>query len=594
MVRLIPRLSGLDRARIAPADLLRAVPDLALLAGLVVAVEILGARSLHDGTDLLLVLAVALTVQLLVTAARHGWLPVTAACVRGVQRLGRALRRLLEPRFALAMRPAPGATAPQDRALAAWAPITGVLLVAVVLVGPRLFSGLVAVRAFAGTTVYLLLWSALLVLFLAPISAAAIVATRMGFEAFSRGRRRWHVGLLLGALAGLAVGVLACLPGLVTVVATLWIGLGAALELRRLPPEPYRLCRRDPQGRWRVVSLTTFAIRAQVAGTLLCALLAALGQAGRLFVPQWPRPPFALTGALGLVASAACLLLAGRLGSWLLRVGGARGEIPERPLVPTLWARDGSAGPEAAWLTAARRSGWIVLRSSDPPLAGFDLVAGLEGHPRAVGEPAQGEAAEDASFRLARRFHVVHRRAFFRGFERLFKAARPGCRPPGSGFVFAPHIRFLPGLLRDQETARGTGSALPRLHGPAYVTVFDARSRRYIGSVLRDLEVDVVFFEDAVTWADLRRVFGVVFECYDQRRTPLDPRWFQGLPRVRVLLQAEPAELDREEGGAPSPADPAPALARTLVILRDRGEGDIDVDAPTPGSRRRTPAPNLA
>lgn len=262
--------------------------------------------------------------------------------------------------------------------------------------------------------------------------------------------------------------------------------------------------------------------------------------------------------------------------------------------MPTLWARDGSAGLEPTWLTAARRTGWIVLRNSDPPLAGFDLVAGLDAHPRAVLEPAPDEAPEDTSFRLARRFHVVHRRAFFRGFERLFKAARPGCRPPGSGFVFAPHIRFLPGLLRDQEAPRGTGSALPRLHGPAYVTVFDARSRRYIGSVLRDLEVDVVFFEDAVSWADLKRVFGVVFECYDQRRTPLDPRWFQGLPRVRVLLQAEPAELDRDESGAPSPTDPAPALARTLVILRDRGEGDVDVDAPTPGSRRRTPAPNLA
>ena len=112
--------------------------------------------------------------------------------------------------------------------------------------------------------------------------------------------------------------------------------------------------------------------------------------------------------------------------------------------------------------------------------------------------------------------------------------------------------------------------------------------------VAPDAFFEVVFFEDAVSWADLKRVFGVVFECYDQRRTPLDPRWFQGLPRVRVLLQAEPAELDRDESGAPSPTDPAPALARTLVILRDRGEGDVDVDAPTPGSRRRTPAPNLA
>ncbi|MGE0193650.1 MAG: hypothetical protein AB7T63_16615 [Planctomycetota bacterium] len=594
MVRLTPRLTGLDRARVAPLDLLRAIPDLALLAGLVVAIEMLGARSLHDGTDLLLVIAVVLTVQLLLAASRHGWLPVTAACVRGVRHLGRALRRRLEPRFALAMRPAPGVSAPQDRALSAWAPLTAALLVAVVVLGPRLFTGLVTVRAVAGTTVYLLLWSAVLVLFLAPISAAAIVATRMGFEAFARGRRRWHVGVLLGAVAALAVGVLACLPGLVAVAATLWLGLGAALELKRLPPEPYRLCRRDAAGSWRVVSLTTFAVRAQLAGTLLCALIAALGQADRLFVPKWPRPPFALTGALGLVASAACLLLAGRLGTWLLRVGGARGEIPERPLVPTLWARDRSAGIEAPWLTAARRHGWIVLRSSDPPLAGFDLVAGLEGHPRAVPEPPDDEAPEDTTFRLARRFHIVHRRAFFRGFERLFKAARPGCHPPGSGFVFAPHIRFLPGMLRDQETPRGTGSALPRLHGPAYVTVFDARSRRYIGSVLRDLEVDVVFFEDAVSWADLKRVWGVLFECYDQRRTPLDPRWFQGLPRVRVLLQAEGAELDREEGATPTPSDPAPALARTLVILRDRGGGDVEADIPSPGSRRRTPAPHVA
>jgi hypothetical protein len=109
--------------------------------------------------------------------------------------------------------------------------------------------------------------------------------------------------------------------------------------------------------------------------------------------------------------------------------------------------------------------------------------------------------------------------------------------------------------------------------------------------VLRDLDVDVVFFEDGVAWPDLRRVFGVLFECYDQRRTPLDVHHFRGLPRVRVLMQADRADPDMEgPDAALRTEDPPPGLARTLVILRDRGEGDVTDDIPAPGTSRRTPS----
>jgi hypothetical protein len=176
-----------------------------------------------------------------------------------------------------------------------------------------------------------------------------------------------------------------------------------------------------------------------------------------------------------------------------------------------------------------------------------------------------------------RRFHVVNRREFFRRFHSVVKEARPARRRGGTGFLFCPHVWLVPSLLRDGEKG-ASGVGRPFAH------VFTPRLRRYLGGFLREIGVDVVYWEDAVAWADLRRVLGVAFECWDQRHTPVKERHFVGIPRVRVVLHEEDAEEATESATRPTGwRPPVAAGARILVILRDRG-GDI--------ARSRTTAPS--
>jgi hypothetical protein len=124
--------------------------------------------------------------------------------------------------------------------------------------------------------------------------------------------------------------------------------------------------------------------------------------------------------------------------------------------------------------------------------------------------------------------------------------------------------------------------------GRPYREVFSSRLRRYLGGVLRRLEIDFVYWEDAVTWGDLRRVFVVLFESHDQDRVPLRERAFVGLPRVEVLVQDPGAERPRR---AATPADGTPPALRARVLVVRRRRGGEEVEAPLPPDRRRTPVP---
>ena len=70
-----------------------------------------------------------------------------------------------------------------------------------------------------------------------------------------------------------------------------------------------------------------------------------------------------------------------------------------------------------------------------------------------------------------------------------------------------------------------------------------------------ELDVDVLYWEDRVTWADLRQVTGIVFETWDQGRRPALDRHFVGIARIRAVLQ-EPVALDHE--GRPAVPHPVP------------------------------------
>jgi hypothetical protein len=144
---------------------------------------------------------------------------------------------------------------------------------------------------------------------------------------------------------------------------------------------------------------------------------------------------------------------------------------------------------------------------------------------------------------------------------------------------------MVPGVVRDTDAA--DSRAGPRVHGPPYATAFPPRVRRYLGEVLRSLQVDVVYWEDAVAWPDLRRALGVAFEMHDQGRVPLTEKAFFGLPRVRVVLQEEDAEAEPPER---TPPTRAAGHARMLLVLKDRGGADEPAATDPIGSRTRIPS----
>ena len=109
----------------------------------------------------------------------------------------------------------------------------------------------------------------------------------------------------------------------------------------------------------------------------------------------------------------------------------------------------------------------------------------------------------------------------------------------------------------------------PAYVGPRYGTVFPLRVRRYMGGVMRNLGIDIIYWEDAIRWPDIKRVFGVAFEIHDQRRAPLEERHFVGVPGVRVLIQDDQAETEAPVDESYS--TPAPGHMRVLLILKDRG-----------------------
>ncbi|MDJ0520466.1 MAG: hypothetical protein QNJ90_00170 [Planctomycetota bacterium] len=584
--RPIPSTRGLGLALRRTGSVIR---ESLLLAAAITLVEAAGPFAAHDGADLIVVIGAALLVALLTQAGRIGWLPASAHVVSRTWLRLKAAALRLAPRYAVAFRPSPGAEVLPDRTLAAprlW--LLG-LLVALTAGGPYLFDGLLLLREHVAYTIYLIalaaVWSVLFFAVVFGCIAAAqwlhAVARRRGGSAlpFAAFTAFWVAGL---------VG-LSFLPGWVALGVVLVAGWLSGRALLRMPPQVYLFCRRDVQGRSRTIPVHLYLQQVHTVIVLALAVVIVLGNTSRLWFAEWPSTPFAFTSWLGLLASLCALLLIARTGTHFRRIVGGGSVTPEVPLTPTLWIKrppirdeaDEEAQREAYWHRVARDDGWLVLPEMDTPRHAYDLVLGDEANPRAF-RPREAFDEEDARFQLARRFHVVHRRRFHRSFERLFKSLRAETPAEGTGYLFCPHVWLVPGVVRDVDHRELTSNPT---YGPPYARAFDSRTRRYIGSVLRDLQVDLIYWEDAISWKDIRRVLTIAYEIHDQRRSPLLDRHFQGLPRVRVVIQEEAADADGPQivptDKASSLPEPASGYARILLILRDRGERD-DADVLDP------------
>jgi hypothetical protein len=542
-------------------------------AAVAVGLELLGSRlPASDVSALGLLSVVGLPLAgLAVVLARRGWLPGTRALAeRGRTAFGRWSQRLV-PRFELALRLDPKAPTRPDPILVVALVVLGASTVAAAVLGPSLTHALDLLRSEVSVVLWLLALATLWLGLLGLLTLAFALEAQL-------------IGPVLAVLltaAGLLAAVL--MPGYVFTIAVLGMGLAQSVRLARRPLAPYVFTRSDATGAVRTVRAQTLLRRVHLLCTLALALLVTLGNSDRLAHAGLARGPYSFTACLGLLACLASVLLMARVDLHFGRLLCARTDPPETPLDPTLgWM---GPAPVPVHVAAARTQGWTVTPTAlaEPELVDLVTGPGAQGPRRVELDPAATDA--DRAFRLKRRLDVVYRRELLRRLEALLKQTRDVLRKRGSGTLFCPHSWLIPCLLRDSGR-----TATP--FGPPFHAVFHGRLRRYLGGVLRTLQVDVIYFEDGVRFPDLKRVLGVAFECYDQGRVPLRAHHFVGLPRVRVLLQQEDGPGAPRAPHVPGlPRAPVGSGARVLVILRDRG-GALDLsEVQSPSDHR--PAPLL-
>lgn len=179
--------------------------------------------------------------------------------------------------------------------------------------------------------------------------------------------------------------------------------------------------------------------------------------------------------------------------------------------------------------------------------------------------------------RLVRRNAVVQRRLLLRAIERVLKRARRNTYQRGTGYLLAPQVWFVSGLLRDEDEDtppddkdRGT---LDGRIGPRWDRLLPLVTRRHAFEVLGALEVDVLYVEDGVPWRRLRLVFKRLFELYDRHqgeRRAEDAR-FTGIPGVRVVVDEVAPEEPFRLSGYPEPHYSGLGRARVLHVFKDRG-----------------------
>ncbi len=563
-----------------------------LWASGITALEVSARFAKTDASDLMAVACGTLFIFVMVRASKSGLLIATRHIGGAlVARCKQAVKRLT-PRYAVAFRSRPEVPSKPDAALdvALW--IGAVAAATFVAFGAQIFDGLLFLKTDVSYTVYLVLlafvWAVLaFVVFLGAVAGAQWVQQMGGGT-----RTAPTLILCLGWLAGMLVT--AIVPGIVSVAA---VALFAGIRIRwlwRRPRTPYLFCRRDADGYPRTVRVGHYLVQAYFLIALLLMSVVAVGQSQRMWSVALPEGPFALTTGLGTFAAVSAVFLMARVGAHFHRLTGSR-HPPELPLRPTAWSREPDETDERAgetqWMRVAREHGWTVTRGPRAPSDGYDLVAGDPSDSRRfVPRPDQDDA--DTFFQLQRRFHVVMRRRFYRPFKRLYKALRAKRSYQGSGFLFCPHVWLVAGVVRDvdPQAVRGSGSLVgPSYVGPLYGDLFEPRVRRYLGNVLRKLEIDIVFWEDAIRYPELRRVFGVAFEIYDQDRAPLQARHFVGVPKVRVMIHEEDAESDGSGSSAGRPTQ-APGYARVLVIMRDRSEDEDVMSLDPEDASLRSPA----
>lgn len=378
---------------------------------------------------------------------------------------------------------------------------------------------------------------------------------------------------------------------------TLLVNLGNQWMYRH--PQAMLVWRQHNSGDVRSMSLRTMiAIYFSMAGLIILALIVlSRGSAAFGFSNEqsWIAMPFTATlgTAFAWFAAATYAFVAGqRLAMFHI----IRRHDPAIPCRPTVHAAGDFALQNRAELAAVLDAEGFDVRFDPEERRVTDVPIVLVAPP--MPKPDESEHSRwpmkislpalraPELIEMMHRRDVVHkRRQLISGLQRLFKRATQTSYKKGTGFIVAPHIWFLFGLMRDDdddETTRDDDTVWFSTIGPPYYRTFSREVRHHLWTMLHALEIDQIFVEDGVEFRRFKHVLRLLFEQYDihggaQR---LEDRHFFGVPGTRVMIHEVTFDEPFKSDSYPEPEYKDLGRARILHVFKDRGMADELADVP--------------
>ena len=296
--------------------------------------------------------------------------------------------------------------------------------------------------------------------------------------------------------------------------------------------------------------------------------------------------------------------LAAWLGGTALTAGGLfasgwvctqRRRDPSRPCPTTIHVRGGNEHRKQLVQLLAPR-GWQTRFSPespephDVPVELVDSMPPLRPGERRWPLPVslKGLEVPELLHLLGRRDEIQRRRALMRGMEKLFKQAARREFSRGQGYWIAPHYWYISGMTRDvdeDQSDLSEGTVISGVIGPSYHRVLPRNARQHLHSVLRSLEVDLIFLEDGIGFRGFRRILHLLFEQFDMHggQQRLEDRHLRGIPGLKAVLHEYQLGNPLRKKGYPEPDYETLGRARILHIFKDRGEHEELVEDPVEG-----------
>ena len=196
--------------------------------------------------------------------------------------------------------------------------------------------------------------------------------------------------------------------------------------------------------------------------------------------------------------------------------------------------------------------------------------------------------------RLERRHELQCRRRLLKGLRKLVWLANQESGD-SEGYWFAPHLWCQLGLFREEtrpsEDDDEADIVMPRITGPSYATLYDPATRHHAYTVLRALQIDLIFIEQGIKYRQIKSVMKTLFDLYDrhagQRRA--EDITFRGLVKMRVILHDFEFDQPFESSHYPEPDYNVLARARVMHIFKDRGDDEANMRLPADSSRDPVP-----